>query len=560
MSKIIIYQLMPRWFTNYKQSQKQGGTLIENGCGKLNQITEKALQSMLTLGVTHVWYTGVIEHATQTDYSTWGMPPNHPHVVKGLAGSPYAIRDYYDIDPDLAENVSEKMLEFENLVCRTHRCGLGVVIDFVPNHVARNYHSDNQPEGVVSLGAHDDTNEMFHPNNNFYYLPEQRFMPPFENSDYMEFPAKVTGNDCYSATPSQHDWYETVKLNYGVDFRNGHQTLSPLPDTWIKMRDILLFWAQKGVDGFRCDMAEMVPVAFWHWAIADVKRLYPKVFFIAEIYQPHLYQSFIDFGGFDFLYDKVGMYDILRHVVCRQSSANEITKAWQSTNTVLNHMLYFLENHDEQRIASDFFAHNPIKAFPALMVAAALTTGAFLLYAGQELGEKGMQTEGFSGCDGRTSIFDYTAVPAIQQWANEGRFDGAFLSNEQLAVKSFYQKLLRCIQSEPVFGKGKMYDLQFANQSNAHYQPHSQFTWIRYYQAEIVLIVVNFEANSVASAIVIPNEAFEFLGIEPHRICEWYDLLDHQYSIQGILSGNQPVCVDVPAYGGRMLKLNITAT
>ena len=294
--KIVIYQVFPRWFGNTNTQLVKNGSLAQNGVGKFSAFTPKALAAIAELGVSHIWYTGVIEHATKTDYTAYGIRKDHTAIVKGQAGSPYAIKDYYDIDPDLADSVPDRMEEFEALVRRTHEAGMKVIIDFVPNHVARQYFSDRKENYVGDLGDHDNVNKAFDPNNNFYYLPGQTLVLHFDDQDdedfeYSEFPAKVTGNNCFSATPGINDWYETVKLNYGVDYQNGGAChFSPIPDTWSKMLDILLFWAAKGIDGFRCDMAEMVPVEFWNWAIPRVKQQFP-VIFIAEVYNPDEYRS-----------------------------------------------------------------------------------------------------------------------------------------------------------------------------------------------------------------------------------------------------------------------------
>ena len=295
-SKIIIYQVFTRLFGNTNNRCKANGTLQENGCGKFSDFTSKALHEIRSLGCTHIWYTGIIEHATQTDYTRYGIRKDNPHIVKGKAGSPYAIKDYYDVDPDLAENPQNRMKEFEALVTRTHEAGLKVIIDFVPNHVARQYHSDQKPSGTKDLGEDDNTEIHFSPENNFYYIPRQAFCGQFPLGEgvekYHEYPAKATGNDCFGAYPGINDWYETVKLNYGIDYLNNRQTyFDPIPDTWIKMRDILLFWASKQIDGFRCDMAEMVPVAFWGWVIPQIKEKYPHIDFIAEVYNPYEYRN-----------------------------------------------------------------------------------------------------------------------------------------------------------------------------------------------------------------------------------------------------------------------------
>ena len=440
--KIIIYQVFTRLFGNSNTRCKNNGSISENGCGKLADFTAKALSEIKNLGATHIWYTGIIEHATQTNYSRYGIRPDHPAVVKGKAGSPYAIKDYYDVDPDMANSIPDRMKEFENLVKRSHKAGLKVIIDFVPNHVARQYHSDAKPEGVIDLGENDNKDVAFSPNNNFYYIPGQQLQGEIDlhmnaPEAYVENPAKATGNDKFDAWPGRNDWYETVKLNYGVDYMNGRWGhFDPVPDTWQKMLDILLFWAAKDIDGFRCDMAEMVPVEFWGWAIPQVKEQFPHIIFIAEVYNPYEYRNYIFNGHFDYLYDKVGLYDTLRALTCGHESATNIPFRWQSLNGIEKNMLNFLENHDEQRIASDFFAGNAFKAIPAMVVSACMNTNPVMIYFGQELGEPGMDEEGFSGRDGRTTIFDYWTVDTIRRWRNGGKFDGKQLTKEEKMTAS----------------------------------------------------------------------------------------------------------------------------
>jgi glycosidase len=556
MSKFIIYQVLPRLFGNSKTTNKPHGSIAENGCGKFNDFTPKALKEIKALGATHIWYTGIIEHATQTDYTAYGIRKDHPAVVKGKAGSPYAIKDYYDVDPDLAVDVPNRMGEFEALIERTHQAGMKVIIDFVPNHVAREYYSDARPDGVQDLGAGDAKDKNFAQNNNFYYLPNQPFNPLFDIQGYKEYPAKVTGNDQFTASPGIHDWYETVKLNYGVDYLNGkRQHFYPVPDTWQKMLDILLFWAGKKIDGFRCDMAEMVPVEFWQWAINRVKEQFPALIFIAEVYNPQEYRNYIFNGAFDYLYDKVGMYDLLRNIVCHHHPASQITQAWQALSGIENHMLHFLENHDEQRIASDFFAGNAWTIIPALIVSAMLTKAPFMLYAGQELGEPGMDAEGFSGLDGRTTIFDYWAVKSLQDWSDKGKFDGKLLSDEQQALRALYQKLLNLSLTEPAIAKGKMYDLQYANFNNPTYNTEKHVAFFRQYKDDIILIVVNFDHSPGEISVHIPQEAFEYLALDASSKITWQDLMDESYQLFLNSFANNQVEISVPAHTGRILKL-----
>jgi glycosidase len=428
--KIIVYQLMTRLFGNKETLNKPYGTLQENGVGKFEDINDQALVALKEMGITHVWYTGVIEHAVLTDYRAYGIPLDDADVVKGRAGSPYAIKDYYDVNPDLARSVPNRMKEFEALIDRTHRHGLKALIDFVPNHVARAYKSDAKPKGTVDLGEFDDRSVRFKPSNNFYYLPGESFNVPadyvalgedneFPTKDgkFEETPAKVTGNDQFTSSPGINEWFETVKLNYGVDIENGRaKHFDPIPDTWIKMKDILEYWANKKVDGFRCDMAEMVPVEFWHWVIPQVKAVNPEIIFIAEIYNPDAYRNYIAQGRFDFLYDKVLLYDTLRLLVNEQRSTTDIDAIQQRLTGIQANMLHFLENHDEQRIASRFFAGNPWKAVPAMVISATIDPGPVMIYFGQEVGEPGVGAEGFQGDDGRTTIFDYWGVPEHQKW------------------------------------------------------------------------------------------------------------------------------------------------
>ena len=139
---------MTRLFGNQTTTNKAYGTLEENGVGKFNDINETALKGIKELGTTHVWFTGVLEHATLSDNTKLGIPLDDADVVKGRAGSPYAIKDYYDVNPDLAVDIKNRVQEFEQLINRTHAQGMKVIIDFVPNHVARFYKSEAKPEGV----------------------------------------------------------------------------------------------------------------------------------------------------------------------------------------------------------------------------------------------------------------------------------------------------------------------------------------------------------------------------------------------------------------------------
>ena len=559
-NKMVIYQVFPRWFGNLRPSPVMNGSLAENGVGKFSAFTPLALSKIKELGVTHVWYTGVIEHATKTDYTMFGIRKDHSAVVKGKAGSPYAIKDYYDIDPDLADNIQNRMSEFEDLVKRTHEAGMKVIIDFVPNHVARQYFSDAREPFVEDLGQTDNVSKAFDVNNNFYYLPGQtltlRFDPQREEDfAYSEFPAKVTGNNHFDAYPSQNDWYETVKLNYGVDYMHGGAChFNTIPNTWEKMLEILLFWADKGVDGFRCDMAEMVPVEFWNWVIPQVKKV-RDVIFIAEVYNPDEYRNYIYTGHFDYLYDKVGFYDTVRAVMCGQAPASNISHCWQSLEGIQKNMLNFLENHDEQRVASDFFAGDARPGIPGMIVSAAMNTNPVMIYSGQELGERGMDAEGFSGRDGRTTIFDYWSVESLRNWNNNGLFDGAKLTPAERSLREMYAKLLNVVRSEPVIVEGAFYDLMYANSGNPYFNPNRQYAFLRKWKNEVLLVVVNFDRADQCVWVNIPVEAFKALDFEDNKPAELTDLLTGETTIS-TLTDAYPYQVKLPAYSGKMLKFS----
>ena len=558
MKKIIIYQVLPRLFGNDNRTQQPNGSIQTNGCGKMADFTPRSLEQIKGLGATHIWYTGIIEHATQTDNSLYGIQGDAPAIVKGKAGSPYAIKDYYDIDPDISTSIPARMMEFEALVKRTHDTGLDVIIDFVPNHVSRLYHSDVCPEGTTDLGAEDNQSVAFSDQNNFYYIPGQQFsVEGLDLGNYHEYPAKATGNDQFTSHPNQGDWYETVKLNYGVDYVGGTGLhFNPIPRTWKQMLHILLFWAGKGIDGFRCDMAEMVPVEFWRWAITQVKALYPNILFIAEVYNPNEYHNYLEQGHFDYLYDKVGMYDCLRAVTQGYMQASDITSRWQIVDDIRDHMLYFLENHDEQRLASDFFAGDGELGKAPLLVAATMGKNPFMLYFGQELGERGMDAEGFSGRDGRTTIFDYWTVDSVRRWRNRNRFDNRQLTPSEVSLQQFYSRVLNLCNSESVLREGDMYDLMYANLRNEQFNPGKQFAFVRRQSKTLVLVVANFDDRDVEVGINIPQHLFELYNLDEASNIGAEELLA---SCPFHISFNtkEPTQLLVPAHSGRLLKFTL---
>ena len=545
--KVLIYQVFTRLYGNKNTTRKENGTIAENGCGKFVDFSPTLLTQITSMGITHVWYTGVIRHATQTVYSEYGIPQQHPAVVKGRAGSPYAITDYYDVDPDLAVDVPRRMKEFEELIVRTHTAGLKVIIDFVPNHVARQYHSICKPADVMDLGETDIQGHGFDPQNNFYYNPGQRFAPYFdlyagETEPYIEEPAKATGNDHFDNAPGKNDWYETVKLNYGVDYYGGRiEHFHPMPNTWQKMTDILLFWAAKGVDGFRCDMAEMVPAAFWAYATQVVKKQYPDIVFIGEVYNPHEYRHYLD-SGFNWLYDKVGMYDTMRGVITGQQSAQAISWAWQQTDDIRDHMLYFLENHDEQRIASDFFAADARKGIPAFVASILMQQNPFMLYAGQEYGERGMDREGFSGNDGRTTIFDYWSIDTLCRASLKQ------LTDEEKELFQTYKKTMKIARRENAIINGYFFDLMYINQ-----HLHRQYVFLRRADSDLLLIAVNFDGEPANINVNIPAHAFDYLQMKEHK-AKATDLLSGD-KLSFLFKADNAVEMTINGYSARVWKM-----
>ena len=565
-NKLIIYQMLPRLFGNTKTLNKINGSVEENGVGKLNDINDKALQEIKNMGFTHVWYTGVIEHATMTDYTPFGIKSDDPDVVKGRAGSPYAVKDYYDIDPDLAVEVRNRMGEYEALIKRTHENGLKVIMDLVPNHVARTYASDAKPANVRDFGQDDDKTKGFDAKNDFYYIPGQAFVvPPGYNPGGSEFssplkdgkfdenPAKATGNDVFSARPSINDWFETVKLNYGVDYQAGHVShFDPVPPLWHKMLDILLFWSSKGVDAFRCDMVEMVPFEFWGWVITNLKGAYPNVIFIGEAYNTGLYSKYLFTGKFDYLYDKVGLYDSIKRLTRSEpgSTTWDINRVWNyDCRGIDQHMLRFMENHDEQRIASWYFAGSPWLAVPGMIVSATLSTGPVMVYFGQETGEPASGGTGFSGDDGRTSIFDYCGVPEHQKWVNNGAFDGGQLSQSQKALRNFYSTLLNAVKNSEALREGKFYELMMANEHQPGFDQHLYF-FLRYTSNQRILVITNFNRNERGIKVKLPPDLLKQLGLSGER--GFTELLNgNKYYTTNIEDGLQ---VTLPPSSGMLLE------
>ncbi len=531
-----IYQLFVRTFGNKNKNVVFDGDKSQNKCGTYADINDKALDALKTLGITHIWLTGVIRHSSMTAYPELGIKSSNPLITKGKAGSPYSIMDYYDIDPDLAVNPQDRMAEFEDVLKRIHDKGMKVIIDFIPNHLAREYKSLCKPMYVEDFGVNDNKNVAFAKDNNFYYCPDQEFVIPTANSQqptastvtelvevpwlrqaqppqYQEFPAKASGNDVFSPQPSVNDWYDTVKLNYGVDYQNGSRCFEPIPNTWYKMLDIMTYWCERGVDGFRVDMAEMVPVEFWRWSINMLRENYEPIM-IAEIYQPHLYKEFI-YAGFDYLYDKVGLYNTLENIYRYGQRADSISNVWNNLQGLGDVMLRFMENHDELRLASGHFVGDAFKALPAVAMAALMNCGPFMIYNGQESGEDAQGAPGFSGDDGRTSIFDYAVMPKHQNWMSDGKFDGSDFTDEQKQLFAFYSMLLNFRLNSAAINKGAFYDLMWVNPWYSDFDPQYVYAFLRYHEEERLLIVVNFNLKeSRCCKVKISDDALEYMMMD----------------------------------------------
>lgn len=587
--KEVVYQVFTRLFGNTNTNNKPWGTLEENGVGKFNDFTEKALAEIKDLGVTHIWYTGVPHHDVITDYTKYGISNDDPDVVKGRAGSPYAVKDYYNVNPDLAENVENRLQEFEALIERSHNAGLKVIIDIVPNHVARNYQSLTNPEGTTDFGAEDDTSVTYAVNNNFYYNPGETFeVPNWENGykplggenhpkadgKFVEIPAKWTGNGSRASKPNMNDWYETVKVNYGIN-PEGQKDFDELPEgfdnedykahynfwkdktvpsSWVKFKDIALYWTAKGVDGFRFDMAEMVPVEFWSYMNSHIKMQNPDAFLLAEVYQPHLYRDYIKKGKMDYLYDKVQLYDTLKHVMQGHGSTYNIPPIQEDLKDIEHHMLHFLENHDEQRIASPDFAGNAEKGKPAMVVSATISTSPTMVYFGQEFGEKAEEDLGF-GDPTRTSIFDYGSVPSVVRWVNNKQFDGGQSTEDEKTLRDFYKRLLNfTITSDALMGDYQ--DLQHYNQQHTEWYNDKVLSFARWSEDEKLIIISNFNAeNTYGFELQLSEDLVSKLELKDGDFQVEDQLYKNYTSTLKVEGGKAQVRIDIKPLESFILKI-----
>lgn len=558
--KIVIYQVFTRLFGNTNTTNKPWGTIEENGVGKFDDFSDKALKEIKNLGITHIWYTGILHHDVITDYTKFGVSNDDPDVVKGRAGSPYAVKDYYNVNPDLAVDPAKRLEEFKALIDRSHKAGLKVLIDIVPNHIARNYQSLSNPEGVEDFGVSDNKTVIYDVNNNFYYVPNEAFqVPVWENGyeplggekhalvdlKFEENPAKWTGNGSRLVQPNMNDWYETVKINYGItpegkkdfdELPEGYENENykkhfefwsdkTVPDSWIKFRDIALYWTALGVDGFRYDMSEMVPVEFWSYMNSYIKMKNENAFLLGEIYTPSIYRDYIHKGKIDYLYDKVALYDTIKHIMQGHGLTDNLPQIQKDLEDIEHNMIHFLENHDEQRIASPDFAGSAEKGKPAMVVSTTISSSPTLIYFGQEVGEPGNEQAGF-GSPTRTSIFDYIGVPHHQRWMNNHQFDGGQSSDKEKELRDFYQRLLNfTISSSALMGDYE--EIHTYNREHTKNYNHKVFSFVRWSDDEKLIVISNFDAD----------ESYEFDLKLPSSVIESWSLKNGAYKVTDQIYG-----------------------
>ena len=552
----IIYQLFVRHFSNCEEAGVEWGSIDQNGCGKFNQISEEALESLAHLGVTHIWLTGVLRHATQTSYDQ--LPSQEQTIVKGIAGSPYAVVDYFDVDPDLAENVNDRLVEFASLMIRCRKFGLIPLIDFIPNHVSRAYHSEHH-----DFGEGDDHKTFFNKNQGYYYLQPDPSIPapPLKLPDgyfsgEKDF-GRVTGNNCVSWAPSPFDWYETIKLNYGYDFVAGLGSLHSLPHwlslkddvprTWQIMDDVITFWQKLGIGGFRCDMAHMIPMDFWKWEISRARVRMPGVFFIAEAYNDNMKTTFGDptealiDAGFEGVYD-ADAYHLAKAVYENGAWANDFDRLFNRPTMMQRHGVRYIENHDEVRVSSPkAWAGIGDKIIISMMTLLYASSQApILLYNGQEVGEKAEGPGGFGGNDGKTSIFDYTHLNQLQLWVAKGKFDGSSMGEREKEIHHLHSRILK-VMSHPAMVDGEFYGLNWANMQNMTFgrEPgetssgHWVYAMLRKdpHSKKCLMIVCNLSPtlNFYNLKVYIPRNALDWCQLFTDRV-RMIDLISEDIS------------------------------
>jgi len=301
-----------------------------------------------------------------------------------------------------------------------------------------------------------------------------------------------------------------VKLNYGHDFRKGANTseledLDSVPDTWLKLDQVIEYWQSMGVDGFRCDMAHMVPISFWKWLVARGRDRDEHVYFTGEAYdsdptkltEGNVLHQLLD-SGFDSVYDSRS-YDLVKGIYEEGKWANDLDELlWDHKR--LHKMLRYIENHDEVRVASPGNWGDWGASVGKAATAVIMGTGrsGMLLYSGQEVAENAAEAEGFSKADGRSSIFDYWSGEQLCKWTNQLKFDGGRLDQYQQDLRAWYAWWYN-LMHEPEFRCGEVFGLNNYNKENTKFgrlegetvSGHWIYAYLRYTEELISLVVVN---------------------------------------------------------------------
>ena len=415
--KQIIYQALPRLW----------------GKGHFSDWTGKAFSYLKALGVDYLWLTGVPRHESGTPFT------------KGCPGSPYAIIDWYDVNPYLADNEDKRMHEFELLIKRAHLAGIKIMIDYIPNHVGRSYAGD---------------------------------LPCFDHCD--------------------GDWTDTRKVNWND------------PSTVDKMVDILCFWANKGIDGFRCDMVELVSAEALGEVVRRTRSAFPGLVFVAETYIKENYRRYLSTSSIDILYDKSGSYDILRAISNGNCSATALTSNWQWQAEIQGAMLNFLENHDEQRLASRFWNNGRRYPWAELAFSVLFNEASFMLYYGQEWMDDAAETD-----NGRTSIYDFTSPSGVRRAAHFARTGKAIKLNDAADTDSLdcYRRYLELMQTaaSPLMRQGSNWDLCYL-QNDCKWNRDNMFAFARYDGHGAAVVICNFSDSDTELSVRLPEELLKYTG------------------------------------------------
>ena len=298
----------------------------------------------------------------------WLMPI-HPIGVKerkGTLGSYYAIADYKAINPEFGT-----MEDFQNFLAEAHKLGFRVILDCVANHTS----------------------------------PDAKWI--------YECPADWYVRDENGNTVVNYDWYDIAELNY--DKR----------EVWDAMADQMRFWMEKGVDGFRCDMACEVPFEFWQETIAGLRADYPGMYMLAEGEEPRLHTV----SDFDASY-AWELHHLLNSIARGEKNIPELLEYIQkdaANNPADAFRLMFTSNHDENSWAGTEFERMGDAAKLMAVLTFTLPNGQPLIYTGQEM-----------GWNKRFEVFEKDPIPI---WEKNEFFD-------------FYKGLIKLRHENPALAAG----------------------------------------------------------------------------------------------------------